>query len=298
MEKEHKPDLVQLTNSMFLGLAKEIKSRLKVPILCTLQGEDIFLEDLPQPYKTEAKKTLRERAGDVDGFVATSSSYADFMSDYLGVERKNIHVVPLGIKLQGHGELPRSRGQDMTIGYLARICPEKGLHLLIEAFDLLVQRMVGREIRLEVAGYLSPRDRSYFDELTDRISTSSWVDRFRYRGEVDRKEKMEFLSSIDILSVPTVYRDPKGLFVLEALANEVPVVQPNHGAFPELIEKTAGGKLVAPNSPAALAEGLQQLLEDKEQLKRLGRQGKAAVNQYFSDDILADRAVAVYQRYL
>ena len=299
MEQEQRPDLVQLTNSMFLGLAKEIKNRLNVPVLCSLQGEDIFLEDLPDPYKTDAKKTLRERAQDVDGFVATSSAYADFMSDYLGVERTKIHVVPLGISLEGHAVLPRQSTADKTrIGYLARICPEKGLHLLVDAFDLLVQRVGHENLQLEVAGYLGGRDRAYFEELTDRISSSSWAEYFRYRGEVDREEKLQFLSSVDLLSVPTVYRDPKGLFVLEALASGVPVVQPNHGGFPELIEKTGGGILVEPNSPAALADGLQQLVENKERRQQLGKQGRASVREHFNDESLADRALAVYEQYL
>lgn len=298
LEKEIKPDLVQLTNSMFLGLARELKRKLGVPVLCSLQGEDIFLEDLPEPYKSRARELLGERAADVDGFVAPVTSYADFMSHYLGVNREKIHVVPLGINLDGHGKLPPTRGETVTIGYLARICPEKGLHLLVEAFDFLVGRMGKRRVRLEVAGYLGSRDKTYFREISREVSRSGWQDRFRYRGEVDREQKLEFLSSLDILSVPTVYRDPKGLFVLEALANGVPVVQPSHGSFPELIELTGGGILVEPNSAQSLAEGLQTLVEDSVERKRLGEEGRSAVNRLFSAQALAERALQVYRRYV
>ena len=221
------------------------------------------------------------------------------MSDYLNVTRKKIHVVPLGIKLSGHGELPRRPpGGPATIGYLARICPEKGLHLLVQAFDLLVQRMGKNGIRLEVAGFLGSRDQAYFDEISEQVSRSTWQSQFRYWGEVDRQHKLEFLASLDILSVPTLYQDPKGLFVLEALANEVAVVQPAHGSFPELIEKTGGGKLIEPDSAVALADGLQHLVENREERERLGRQGKIAVNQLFSDEVLAERALAVYRQYV
>jgi len=299
LNSNSKPDLVQLTNSMFLGLAREIKKALGTPILCTLQGEDLFLEDLPEPHKSEAKDLIRIRAADVDGFVATSTAYADFMSDYLNVDRRKIHVVPLGIKLSGHGRLSRRQSDGLAkIGYLARICPEKGLHLLIRAFDQLVQRMGIDGIRLEIAGFLGSRDQVYFDEIQKEVSRSSWQAHFRYWGEVDREHKLEFLSSLDILSVPTVYRDPKGLFVLEALANGVAVVQPDHGAFPELIEGTGGGTLVRPNSVSALADGLQYLVENPEERKRLGRNGKAAVNRLFSDKVLAERALAVYREYI
>lgn len=299
LENSAEPDLVQLTNSMFLGLAREIRKRLGVPILCSLQGEDIFLDELPEPYRSQAKDLIRARAEDADGFVATSSFYADFMSGYLGVPRKKIHVVPLGINLSGHGESPnRQPGGPITIGYLARICPEKGLHLLIESFDLLVQRLGKDGIRLEVAGFLGSRDQAYFDEIVGQVSRSGWQSQFRFWGEVDRKDKLAFLSSLDILSVPTVYPDPKGLFVLEALANEVAVVQPSHGSFPELIEKTGGGKLVEPDSAPSLADGLQHLVENPEERKRLAIQGKTAVNQLFNDEVLAERALEVYRQYV
>jgi glycosyltransferase involved in cell wall biosynthesis len=284
---------------MFLGLAREMKRKLNVPILCSLQGEDIFLEELPEPFKSQTKELLRSRAKTADGFVAPSSAYAEFMSHYLEVDRERIHVVPLGINLEGHGGNPRRNFEGpIKIGYLARICPEKGLHLLVKSFDLLVQRSGKSGIRLEVAGYLGPRDQAYFEEILKTVSRSGWQSQFRYWGEVDRERKLEFLSSLDILSVPTVYRDPKGLFVLEALANEVPVVQPAHGSFPELIERTGGGRLVEPNSASALAKALQMLIEDPEERKRLGEQGKIAVYQKFSDMALAERALAVYRQYV
>ena len=299
LEETARPELVQLTNSMFLGLAHEIRRRLSIPVICTLQGEDIFLDDLPEPYRSQAQELLRQKASDVDGFVAPCNSYADFMSEYLNVSREKIHVVPLGIELGGHGVLPRQRTDETTtIGYLARICPEKGLHLLVAAFDLLVQRLGEDRLRLEVAGFLGSRDRAYFDELVEQISRSTWQDRFRYWGEVDREQKLEFLSRLDILSVPTIYRDPKGLFVLEALANEVAVVQPGHGSFPELLEKTGGGRLVEPGSVPSLADGLQHLVENSEERMRLGKQGKKAVNELFTDEMLAERALTVYRQYV
>lgn len=294
-----KPDIVHLTNSMFLGMARELGERLEVPVLCSLQGEDIFLEELVEPYKSRAKQLIRERVADINGFVATSTAYADFMTDYLRIPRKSIHVVPLGLNLKGHGSGSSKREKSITrIGYLARICPEKGLHLLVDAFDLLVQRRGKESLRLEIAGYLGARDQSYFDKITARIDRSGWRDCFRHRGEVDREEKIEFLSSLDILSVPTVYQDPKGLFVLEALANETAVVQPAHGAFPELIAKTGGGRLVEPNSAEALADGLEFLIEDTEERSRMAKAGKEAVFKHFNAGVLADNALSVYRKYV
>jgi glycosyltransferase involved in cell wall biosynthesis len=299
LQASYRPEIVQLTNSMFLGMAKEIKKALGVPLLCAVQGEDIFLNDLVEPYKSQAHQLMRERAHDVDGFIATSQYYADFMADFLQVPIEKMHVVRLGINLQGHGVQPNLNGNTrFVVGYLARICPEKGLHLLVEAFQQLTQKLGKNAIQLKVAGYLGARDRRYFENIVKQIDALGLSEAFQYHGEVTRHEKINFLNSLHVLSVPTTYKEPKGLSILEALANGVPVVQPRHGTFPELISSTEGGILVEPNSASAIAEGILKLINDGPLRERLGGQGKAAVHQKFSDHVMAEATLEVYLKYL
>ena len=299
LKEDFQPDLVQLTNSMFLGMAREMKRVLGVPILCSLQGEDIFLEGLVEPYHTEALTLLQARAKDVDGFVATCDYYADFMAKYMAVDRRRIHVVRLGISLDGHGrDVKPLKDKPFTIGYLARICPEKGLHFLVQAFHQLTEQFGKENFRLKVAGYLGKRDEAYFQDICEQIDVWGLSDVVDYWGEVDRDEKIAFLNEVHVLSVPTPYQDPKGLFLLEAMANGVPVVQPRHGAFPELIEKTGGGLLVTPDSPEALAAGLLRMMNDGDGRRVMGQKGKAAVHRDFNGDKMAEETLAVYRQYV
>lgn len=299
LKHDFRPELVQLTNSMFAGMARMLKNELGVPVLCAMQGEDIFLEALVEPYKSRALRILRERAQELDGFIATSEYYADFMAEFIGVARERIHVVRLGITMEGHGLAQRRRptGTPLTIGYLARVCPEKGLHLLVDALALLHERG-GAELRLLVGGFLGQSDRKYFNEVVEKVATLGLKRHFDYRGELNRQEKIDFINSLDLLSVPTVYREPKGLFALESLANGVPVVLPRHGAFPELIDATGGGILVEPNSVSALADGLVTLMQDEQLRHRLGTQGKAVVHRDYSDQQMAESTLKVYRQYL
>ena len=295
---EFKPDIVQLTNSMFVGMAQSLKEDLGVPVLCGVQGEEIFLDKLIEPYASEARRVLGQHAADVDGFVAPCRFYADFMADYLQVPAAKFHVVRLGLKLEGHGsESPPQSTRPFTIGYLARICPEKGLHLLAEAFHLLAQRKGADQVRLEAAGWLGAADRAYLDEIVGRVNSWGLAESFSYRGEVDRQEKIRFLSGLHVLSVPSPYREPKGLYVLEALANGVPVVQPRHGAFPELVEATGGGLLVEAGSAAAVADGIEELMDDEAKRVALGRAGQTAVQGEFSDEVMAKKTLEVYASY-
>ena len=202
-------------------------------------------------------------------------------------------VVPLGLTLQGHDGEPHEASDPLTVGYLARICPEKGLHVLVEAFRLLEGKA-----RLRVAGYLGERDRRYLEDLESRIAGWGLSGFYERVGEVDREGKIRFLQTLDVLSVPTVYLEPKGLFVLEALANGVPVVQPRHGSFPEMIEATGGGLLVEPDSPEELARGIETLMRDPGLRRELGRRGREAVHARFHDRAEAEETVRVYERLL
>src|SRR5262249_43117703 len=137
LAQDVRPQVVNLTNALLSGMVHELKRHLKVPVLCSLQGDDIYLESLPEPARSQALALIRDHCREMDGFMATSAYYADFMSDYFAIPRQRIHVVLPGLNLHGHGG-PRSPRDGLpAIGYLARICPEKGLHVLVEAFHLL-----------------------------------------------------------------------------------------------------------------------------------------------------------------
>ena len=297
--EENKPDIVYLTNSMLVGFTREIKKALDVPVICALQGEDIFLQDIIEPYRSEVFTLLRERAVDPDGFVAPCRYYAQFMADtYLHVPIDKIDVVPLGLNMDGHG-LPVEKPEPppFIIGYLARICPEKGLHILVDAFRLVAEALGADNVQLHVAGYLGKKDEPYLEELVNQIQTWGLSDSFVHHGEVTRTQKINFLNRLHVFSVPTVYRESKGLSIIESLANGVPVVQPRHGTFPEMIDATDGGILIEPESPESVATGIIELLNDTERREYHGETGKINVHQKFSDTIIAEQLLKVFEKY-
>jgi glycosyltransferase involved in cell wall biosynthesis len=299
LAEDLRPDLVVLTNAILSGMVHEIKRRLHVPVLCTLQGDDIFLEALPEAFRARAIDLIRGHCREIDGFIATSRYYADFMAGYLGIPRERIHVVYPGLNLTGHGGPRAGTGQPpLTIGYFARIAPEKGLHLLAEAFRILRQAPDAPAYRLRTSGWLGENYRPYLEDIRRRLKQCGLADDFEHVESPDHASKVRFLQGLDVLSVPTTYREPKGLYVLEALANGVPVVQPRHGSFPELIEATGGGLLVNPEDPEDLARGLRRLLDDAALREELGRKGKEAVHRHFHAGRMADETMQVFRQYL
>jgi glycosyltransferase involved in cell wall biosynthesis len=113
-------------------------------------------------------------------------------------------------------------------------------------------------------------------------------------GELDRPQKIDFLQSLDVMSVPTVYREAKGLPPLEAMANAVPVVLPAHGSFPEMIADTGGGLLFRPLDAADLADKLAQVLRDPHQAIQLGLAGQMAIRDRYHARRMAERTRELY----
>lgn len=294
LRREPRFDIIIIPYSLLLGLAEPFKRELKVPIGCTLQGDDLFLDGLGSPHKQQALDLIKSAARYVDGFFPVSEYYRDFMPSYLGIAAERMHVIPIGINTEGYTPRGPRTGGPFTVGYFARIAPEKGLHVLCEAYVHLRARPGLGAARLVTAGYLPPEHQAYLDNARATLGAAGLADEFEYRGEVNRTEKIRFFQGVDVLSVPTVYHEPKGLFLLEAMASGVPVVQPRRGAFPEIVQKTGGGMIVEPDDPVALADALETLWKDPARAASLGRAGVAGVRAHYDVGRMADAAQAAY----
>jgi glycosyltransferase involved in cell wall biosynthesis len=281
-----RPDAVIFSNALLVGALRRLRQEFCGPIFCTLQGDDVFLDGLPEMFRERAIAAISQRSRDFDGFLVHSRFYRDYIAQYLRFDADRFHLLPLSIDPAGHDGRPGERaGRPFTVGYFARIAPEKGLHHLVQAFALLHARHP--DARLKIGGYLGPQHRDYFAQSLRPLKARAAA--WEYSGSpVMHEAKSAFYRSLDVLSVPTEFLEPKGLYVLEALANGVPVVQPEHGAFPELIAATGGGLLVPPRDPSALADALQRLRSDVALRAALGAAGQTVVRERFSLPALAE----------
>ena len=195
-----------------------------------------------------------------------------------------------GFRVSGTAPAPLNTTQS---GF-ARIAPEKGLQVLVEAYRSLRARGELAGARLEAAGYLAPEHKDYLSRIEQQMKDAGLAAEFHYRGVLDRHDKIDFLRQLDVLSVPATYDEPKGIFLLEAMACGVPVVQPRRGAFPEIIERTGGGLLVEPDDAESLAEGILTIRQDPALAARLGKSGFENVREHYNVARMATSALDVY----
>ena len=299
LKSDVRPDIFVISNALLSGIVPTLSRELKVPILTTLQGDDIFLEQLPKLERERCFGFIRDNDRDTAGYICTSAAYADFMAGYLGLDRAKMHVVYPGISTKGHAVLsPRPTDRAPTIGYFARIAPEKGFHNLVDAFVHLRTVLNVPDVRLKYSGWLGKGNEKYLQLQQAKLVAAGLAGDAEHVHSPDLAAKTRFYRSIDVLSVPTDYHEPKGLYVLEALAHGIPVVQPAHGSFPELLTRTGGGMLVPPNDTPALANALATMLADHSLREAYGRAGYDAVRRSHEARHMAEETVAVLQKYL
>ncbi len=296
LRSQPRPDVLDISNSMLIAIAGPLKDALGCPIACTLQGENVFIEGLLEPYRSRAKELIRSHLSHVDAFVAVSDYYAGHMSRYLGIPGAKMHVVPLGVNVDRFTPVLAPESAPFTIGFLGKIIPEKGLHLLCDAYRDLRERGALEGCRIEVAGYLGPEHAAYWHSIEREVKAWGLADEIRYRGELDLDHKVAFLQALDLYVVPAVYDDPKGIALLEAMACGVPVVAPRRGTYTELLERTGGGVLVEPENLAALEQTLEQLAGDRARLTELGRRATDGVKEHYSTAEMTTRTLDVYER--
>ena len=292
------PHAVVLSNLLIGGVLPSIRKSLpNTRLVVVLQGDDIFLDHLPDHDRAEAIRLCRELVPVVDRFVVNSQFYADKMGEMLNISPERFEITPLSIDVtpfsrddgvieqrvtDGHGvtsvQFQRSESDaSFRLGYLARIAPEKGFHHLVDSFIRLARKPEHADLTLHASGWLGESNKKYFQTQQQKLEAANLSDRFTYHGSPDLVQKVSFLKSLDLFSVPTDYHDPKGLFVLESLAAGVPVIQPDHGAFGELLGSTGGGVLIKPGCLDALCDAIEELKQNQQQREALGVSGRERV---------------------
>lgn len=280
--KQQKPfDVVCLSNSLLTGMARRLKDELRAPIVCSLQGEDSFLDGLPDPYRAQSWEMLAARCRDVDRFAAVSRYFGDLMQRRLGLDATRTTVAYPGVAADDF-QPAESPPQPPTLGYLARLHPIKGLGVLVDAFIELKRRNSLPGLRLRAAGAMTGTDARYVESLRGKLAAAGLAPEVDFLPNVDRASKRDFLRSISIFSVPATYGEAFGAYVLEALAAGVPVVQPRHAAFPEILGLTGGGVLYDLDRPGALADALEAALRDLSPLRAAATAAREKIRATFS----------------
>jgi glycosyltransferase involved in cell wall biosynthesis len=302
LKTQPKPDLICLSTGLLIGLAPRLRTEFGARIACQFQGEDVFLDLLPKAQRPDCWKILTARAAEADLLIAPSQYFASLMEQRLGLPAGRIKVLRNGINLAGYPTpepepKPAAANKSLAppvLGFFARMCHDKGLDTLVEAYIAVRARHRVNELKLHIGGSCTSVDEPFVAKMRERLRAGRVLQDVEFVPNPDHAGKVKFLSGLTLFSVPTRYGEAFGLYLIEALAAGVPVLQPRLGAFPELIEATGGGVLCEPGNSLALAEAIENLVLDPERMKALGRAGQRAVFEKFSAEAMARETARIY----
>ena len=293
--KDGKPDIIHLSNALILGIARQLKKRTDVKIVCSLLNEDDWIDDMAASYRSKAWEMMAREAGYVDFFVTPSSYFKELFKSKTGLKGDNIIVVPLGFDPE-EDTVTRPEREPSAIGYFNRISNHNGFDKLVDAFIELKRQDLIPGLTLNICGGHTGTDKDFISRQIKKIREQKLEKSVKIYPEFQGNKKLEFFRDVDVISVPVRKYDGYGLYVLEANAAGIPVVQPATGAFPEIVERTGGGIIYSPDTVTELASNLHKLLKDKDLLTRLGDKGSKMVRQELSLERMASGLSEVYNK--
>jgi glycosyltransferase involved in cell wall biosynthesis len=292
---EIRPDIVHLSTALLIGLARRMRAKIRVPVVCSLQDEDSWIDAMRDPQRKDIWNVLSKLVPEVDAFISVSHYYADVMSSKMKIPPDRMNVVPIGIEAEvfHQSQLPFN---PPVIGYVSRMSESLGLGLLVEAFIRLKSDARLRTLKLRATGGQVGDDVAFVSGLRERLRSLRMGDDVDFILDFDKKRRLDFLQSLSVFSAPTASGVAFGLPVLEAIASGVPVVQPDAGAFRELIEATGGGILYDPGDIDQYTDALKTLLLDPQKAREMGRHGRDVVMQKYTTEQMAKNTIDIYKR--
>jgi glycosyltransferase involved in cell wall biosynthesis len=238
---------------------------------------------------------IAKEAGYVDVFVTPSRYYRELFMSKTGHKGDNIEIVPLGFDPETK-EISRTEREPASIGFFSRINRYNGIDKLVDAFIEMKNQDQIPGLSLKICGGYTGIDKDFISEQIKKIREHKLEKSIRIYPDFEGDKKLEFFSDVDVISVPVRKYDGYGLYLLEANASGIPVVQPATGAFPEIVEKTGGGIIYSPDTVGALADNLTKLLKDRTLITSLGQKGSEMVRKEFSLEKMSAGLSEVYNK--
>lgn len=203
----------------------------------------------------------------------------------------------------------------VTLLFVGRVSPEKGIHILLEAFNKVIEnypqvqlKIVGPEGKdgvlplqmldteeLYIQNLIPFYTGKYSQQLREIISANASSAVF-FVGPVEQLDLVKYYQEADIFVFPSVWNEPFGIPLVEAMAMELPVVATYSGAFPEIVEEEKTGLLVERANPNALANAILQLLDNKNMRQTMGKAGRNKVVKQFTWEKISENLLSKYTK--
>lgn len=289
-----KPDVIHLSNALLLGLARRLSQKLDVPVVCSLQDEDVWADVMSPRSRKKVWDLMSEDAEYTAGFISVSDFYAKEMKNHIHIPDEKLSSVHIGLYPENY-EFKIPSEKPRNIGFVSRMCEENGLDILVDAFIELKKKKGFEDVNLVLTGGKTGDDNKFLANIRKKIKKNGLQNNVEFHEDFEEEGLREYFKKVSLISVPVRKGEAFGIYLLESMASGIPVVQPALGAFPEIINLSGGGLTYEPNSPAELAKSLANLLSDPEKMDKLSKAGREGVEKHFHISVQVEKMLEVYE---
>ena len=263
------------------------------------------------------RRWLRPRLAAADAIVCCSGYYANGIRSAWPELASRVHVVYNGVdpkELIESGEgFPRSGGSHRIL-FVGRVVPDKGVHILIEAFNGLVEEFPHAELSiigpLPIIGRASLANHTSKEAMVKELAkfqgapferylrgrlTPAAAKRVTITGAVPRTEVLGRYRDFDLLVLPSIYPEGFGMLIVEAACCGLPTVATRRGGMPEVIVDGETGCLVEAGDTAGLRAAMADLLKDDARRRRMGQAARARALELFTWSKIVEQLRRVYK---
>ncbi len=294
LKHHEKPDVIHISNALLMGLAARIREELKVPVVCSLQDEDVWIDAMSDFYREKLWNLMCNKSNDIDSFIAVSQFFADKMQKNMCIPDEKLHIVPIGVDPDTY-KFTSPAQNPQVIGYLSRRNKSNGFEVLIDAFIELKQKPEFKDVLLKVTGGKTSDDDKFLKKQMRKLKQNGFENDIEFIDDFRTEVLHKFFNKLTVLSVPVLKGEAFGRYQLEALASGIPIVQPALGAFPEIVKESQGGHIYEPNTPDALALKLAEILSDKEELNKISIKGRESIINKYNSYKLTKDMLTIYE---
>lgn len=290
-----KPDIIHISNALLLGLAKRLKEKIGVPVLCSLQDEDVWIDPMQPQFQRKIWDLMHERSNDVDALVSVSHYFSGVMKQKMNLPDEKVKVIHLGVDVNDY-KFISPKEKERNVGYISRMCHKDGFDIVVDAFIELKKKPGFEDVKLVATGGSTGDDAKFLKEQKQKLKENNLLGKFEIHTDFEGKEVNDFFKKVALVSVPVRIGEAFGMYLLESMSSGVPVVQPALGAFPEIIEKSGGGVIYSPNTPKILSETWADLLSKPEKIEKLSRDGYEGTKKHFNIHNHAAEIIGLYEQ--
>lgn len=295
MKDHYKPDVIHLSNALLLGLAPKLKEKLKVPIVCSLQDEDVWVDIMTDPNRKRVWELMSEDAAYVDHFISVSDYFKTVSIEKMKIPQEKITSIHIGVDPDEYPWM-NSGEKKRNIGFISRMSYDNGLDIFVDSFIILKKQPEYKDVKLIVTGGKTGDDKSYIRKIKRKLRKNGLLKEVDFHKEFEGEGRKDFFAKTAILSVPVRNGEAFGIYIVESLASGIPVVQPALGAFPEVLATSGGGIIYEENNPEHLANAMRQLLDEPARLSQLSLEGRKGVELHLNIHLLANQMMDVYRK--